>query len=797
MNTTEATSRIKINKLLEETGWDLQKDVNPEAYIGEGFIDYLLLNPRGLPIAVLEAKSEKHDPLDGKYQAEKYAKAKKCRFIILSNGEEHYFWDTSKESERPILRFPTQKDLEKLQYYPRKKKLSGIILNDDFIVKSQGNVAESEKRFLRDYQMAGLQAIMNAYDNRGKREFLLEMATGTGKTLLAAAIIKLFLKSGNAQKVLFLVDRIELAQQAKQNLEGYLTEYTVCIFKEKKDLASSHNIIIATVQSLGMNANYRKYFSPFEFDLLFSDEAHRSIYGTNKVILEYFEAIKIGLTATPKDYLKNLDVEKLRDEDPRKLEARIEKDTYQTFGCESEDPTFRFSLQKAVQHEPPYLVNPVIYDKRSDKTTKLLSEKGWSDVFVTDEGLEVEETFKLRALERKVFSDSLNRLMASEFLKVAQKDPLTGEIGKTIIYCISQKHAEKIVQLLNQFTDKLWPNKYKGTFARRITSNVVGSQDLSKRFRNNKLGNTRIVATVSMMTTGYDCPDLLNIAFMRPVFSPTEFIQMKGRGTRRFTFTDEKSGIKIEKQNFNIVDFFAVCEYFEEVIDYLEPMKLSVNKVKKTTGDIDFDLGEILSDLKLPIKSEKYVYLGADGIILDKRLIVDKECMKIDREMYRDKFEQELKTLKIKDSHFDRAIKESDFDTAQLLVEEKLLNRPEYFFTLESLRRAYAADNTLVDFIKKGLGVIDKLPSKYDRIDEEFQRLRLLKSTLPSNKLFAIKEIFTNYLADKDYRQRLESQDYSVIADPTVGGTLAFGDLEKQEIQMIVSYIKENNIQTI
>ena len=283
----EPVARLKINELLKEAGWDLLKDIHPEYYTGEGFIDYLLLDSRGLPVLVLEAKSEKHDPLDGKYQAEKYARAKKCCFIILSNGEEHYFWNLDKETEKPILRFPTQKDLEKLRELPKRKKLSDIPFNTDFIVLSQGNISEKEKRYLRDYQIDAVRSIVNAYDNQDKRGFLLEMATGTGKTLLAAAIIKLFFKSGNAQKILFLVDRIELAQQAKQNLEAYLTEYTVCIFKEKKDFASSFNIVIATIQSLGIHSNYRKYFSPFEFDLIISDEAHRSIYGSIPLLLQF------------------------------------------------------------------------------------------------------------------------------------------------------------------------------------------------------------------------------------------------------------------------------------------------------------------------------------------------------------------------------------------------------------------------------------------------------------------------------------------------------------------------------
>ena len=161
------------------------------------------------------------------------------------------------------------------------------------------------------------------------------------------------------------------------------------------------------------------------------------------------------------------------------------QDTYKTFGCESGEPTFRFDLKDAVTHEPPYLVNPVIYDKRSDKTNQMQSEEGWQDAFIDEiTGEQVEETFKIRQLERKVFSDSLNHLIVDEFLKTAKKDPITGEIGKSIIYCISQNHASKIARILNEVADKNWPGKYSGhsgVFARQITSNVVGSQELTKK----------------------------------------------------------------------------------------------------------------------------------------------------------------------------------------------------------------------------------------------------------------------------------------------------------------------------
>ena len=216
----EAKARIKINSLLQESGWrffddnsgtkniEVEGDVKMESlgdnfeHVKKGFIDYLLLDTKGFPLAVLEAKSQSKDPLDGKYQAENYAKAKRCRFVILSNGDVHYFWDLNQSAEKIILKLPTQKDLTKLLQALSAMPLGGIEVKNDWIVQSQGAVANEDKKYLRDYQLDAIKTISNNFDNGGRR-FLLEMATGTGKTLLAAALIKLFLKTGNASRILF------------------------------------------------------------------------------------------------------------------------------------------------------------------------------------------------------------------------------------------------------------------------------------------------------------------------------------------------------------------------------------------------------------------------------------------------------------------------------------------------------------------------------------------------------------------------------------------------------------------
>lgn len=258
MAAKEAKSRIKINKLLEDTGWRFFDDRNGKANVvleptikltqamidalGEnfektttGFIDFLLLDAQGFPLVVLEAKSEDKNPLIGKEQARKYAKAQNCRFVILSNGNLHYFWDLEQGNPHIITRFPTPDSIKSYhRFQPCPDKLVIEPVSKDYIVLTQmpgyaneagwKNAAErsvfiekNRLRFMRVYQERAVHSIQQAV-KEGKSRFLFEMATGTGKTLAAAAVIKLFLRTGNARRVLFLVDRLELEDQANKAL---------------------------------------------------------------------------------------------------------------------------------------------------------------------------------------------------------------------------------------------------------------------------------------------------------------------------------------------------------------------------------------------------------------------------------------------------------------------------------------------------------------------------------------------------------------------------------------------------
>jgi len=662
----EAKARIKINKLLEQAGWRFFDDENGKANIqlennvkitrthfnefGEdfektvnGYIDFLLLDENGFPLVVLEAKREDKNPLDGKEQARKYAKSINVRYVILSNGNLHYFWDMESGNPKIITQFPTQESLKSHSTFkPNPQSLINELVNEDYIVLTQKPDYASDPRWgdesqrndflkdnklmlLRPYQKKAVNCIQDVV-SKGNDRFLFEMATGTGKTLVAATVIKLFLRTGNAKRVLFLVDRIELEDQAWKAFTRYLkNDYKTVIYKQNRDDWQKAEIVVTTVQSLLVNNKYQNLFSPTDFDLVISDEAHRSIGKNSRAVFEYFMGYKLGLTATPKDYLKN--IKDINERDPREIERRLLMDTYKTFGCESGEPTFRYSLLDGVKDG--WLINPVVVDARTEITTQLLSDQGYSVMVTNEEGEVQEEFYTHRDFERKFFSEKTNRVFCKTFVENALRDPLSGEIGKTIIFCVSQNHASKITQIMNEYAHQAFPDKYNSDFAVQVTSSITDSQQFTINFSNNNLNGktrfldtynsskTRVCVTVGMMTTGYDCEDILNLCLLRPIFSPTDFVQMKGRGTRTYSFSYKQrtdfGGLeesRVEKEKFKLFDFFANCEYFEEKFDYDQVLELP--KVGGDGGDGgDGKETDTFTSYKMdPLKTMKWREIG-------------------------------------------------------------------------------------------------------------------------------------------------------------------------------------------
>lgn len=836
MSAKEAKARIKINKLLEDSGWRFFDDENGKANIvlepnvaitksqmdnlGEdfeklssGFIDFLLLDENSRPLVVLEAKSEDKSPLVGKEQARSYARSQNCRFVILSNGNLHYFWDLEQGNPQIVTAIPTPKSIQSYKKFePNANRLIAESVDSDYIVLSQmpnyaneaGWKNENERpefvqknrlRFLRDYQKRAVHAIQQAV-KENKSRFLFEMATGTGKTLTSAAVIKLFLKTRNAQRVLFLVDRLELEDQANKSFRQLLSnDYTSVIYKEKKDDWRKADIVVTTVQSLMSGDKYKRLFSPTDFDLVISDEAHRSISGNARAVFEYFVGYKLGLTATPKDYLKSFDETKPTTRDPREAERRLMLDTYRTFGCEAGDPTFRYSLLDGVKDG--FLINPVVVDARTDITTKLLSDNGYSVMKVTEDQEDEEQTYFQKDFEKKFFSESTNRVFCESFLKNALRDPVTGEIGKSIVFAVSQLHATKLTQILNEIAHEMFPGKYQSDFAVQVTSQIPDAQQFTINFTNNNLlghshflegyktSKARVCVTVGMMTTGYDCPDILNLALVRPIFSPSDFVQIKGRGTRKHNFAEEifdptlkSENPNIPKTQFKLFDFFANCEYFEDKFNYDEILNLPKPKSPSEGGE---------PPLPEPPSGE-YINTSPDMVVSNTETQIGLQGMKIDR-MFFEKFEDVVKA----DPALKEKVEAEQWDQAITHLKEKVFDKPNEFFTLEKLRKAAGVDRRLGirELLEKAFGLIPGFKSKNDILEEEFQRFILDHHPDCPEAIMAMKYYFKAYATDPKLREIIDNKDYSALnVNPTLG-MAAFKEVPPEWRTKIPEYVKD------
>ena len=831
----EATARIKIDELLKKAGWRFFADGNKLANIRlessvditkqdldndnfekseKGKADFLLLSNKGFPLIVLEAKSGNKDPLIGKEQARQYARSLNCRFVLLSNGNLHYFWDLQRGNPYQITSFPTPRsfaeyskadppDPQRLADEPIEKDYIALTQKADYALQAAWKnknerhdfIQSQGLRFLRRYQLRAIHALQRAARN-GQDRFLFEMATGTGKTLVSAAVIKLFLRTNNARRVLFLVDRLELEEQAHKVFDNLLSpDFTSIIYKERRDDWRRAEIVVSTVQSLLFNNKFQRFFSPTDFDLVISDEAHRSIGGNARAVFNYFVGYKLGLTATPRDYLKGFDNANTPTHDPRQTERRLLLDTYRTFGCESGQPTFRYSLLDGVRDK--VLINPTVVDARTEVTAQLLSNKGFMVAFTDDTGEDRETTYKQREFEKKFFSDETNALFCKTFLRNALRDPISGEIGKSIIFAVSQHHAARLTQTLNEMADRMFPNKYQSDFAVQVTSQIDKAQQFAVQFANNKLlgsGNfnpqyhtskARVCVTVGMMTTGYDCPDILNIGLFRPIFSPTDFIQIKGRGTRLHNFlhdlTDDNLKDNVaepEKKTFKLFDFFANCEYFETQYNYDEVIPLPQSSGGKN----------LQSDNSPTVYPDAYQYTGADHIDSIQEEQIGAKGMKIDR-MFFNRFADTVR----QDETIASAVESGQWDNVIDYINRKVFNKPEEYYTLDKLRRAAAVDRrlTLREILEKIFNLIPRFKSKSELLEEEFNKFIADHKPDESETIPAIKTYFKAYLTSGRTRDIIDGQRFSELSTNPDFSIHDYQAVPKKYRALVPEYIKD------
>ncbi|PKY10546.1 restriction endonuclease subunit R [Acidithiobacillus marinus] len=554
MTRTEAQTRSElIDSQLTQSGWNVKDPTQvieefdiltplplgvaePRTpYEGHQFSDYVLLGKDRKPLAVVEAKKTSKDAALGREQAKQYCYniqkqlGGELPFCFYTNGHEIYFWDLDNYPPRKIVGFPTRDDLERFQYIRRNRKP----LTQELINTSIAG---------RDYQIRAIRAVLEGIEQK-KRDFLLVMATGTGKTRTCIAMVDALMRAGHAEKVLFLVDRIALREQALAAFKEHLPHEPRWPNVGEKLIAKDRRIYVSTYPTmLNIIRDESQQLSPHFFDFIVVDESHRSIYNTYKEVLDYFKTITLGLTATPTDI--------------------IDHNTFQLFHCEDGLPTFAYTFEEAVNNVPPYLCSFQVMKIQtrfqmegiSKRTISLEDQKK-----LLLEGKEIEEiNFEGSQLEKQVINKGTNALIVKEFMEECIKDGSGVLPGKTIFFCSSKAHARRIEEIF----DKLFP-QYKGELAKVLVSDdprVYGKGGLLDQFTNNDM--PRVAISVDMLDTGIDVREIVNLVFAKPVYSYTKFWQMIGRGTRLLEAAKPKPWCT-EKDVFLILDCWDNFEYFK------------------------------------------------------------------------------------------------------------------------------------------------------------------------------------------------------------------------------------------
>ncbi len=474
-------------------------------YDGHQFSDYVLLGKDGQPLAVVEAKKTSRDAELGREQAKQYCYNIQKQyggdlpFCFYTNGLEIFFWDLGNYPPKKVVGYPTRDDLERYHYIrEHRKPLAEELINTSIVG--------------RDYQIRAIRAVMEGIEKK-KMNFLLVMATGTGKTRTCIALVGALMRAGYAERALFLVDRIALREQGLRAFKEHLPNEPRWPKTGEKNIASDRRIYVSTYPTmLNIIRDEKNSLSPHFFDLIVIDESHRSIYNTYGEVLDYFKTITLGLTATPTDI--------------------IDHNTFNLFDCEDGLPSFAYTYEEAVENIPPYLCNfqvMKVHTKFQDEgiSKRTISLEDQKKLIL--EGKEIEEiNFEGTQLEKQVINKGTNALIVKEFMEECIKDANGVLPGKTIFFCSTKSHAYRMEKIF----DSLYP-EYCGELAKVLVSEdsrVYGKGGLLDQFSNNDM--PRVALSVDMLDTGIDIQEIVNLVFAKPVYSYTKFWQMIGRGTR-------------------------------------------------------------------------------------------------------------------------------------------------------------------------------------------------------------------------------------------------------------------------
>ena len=539
----EKTTRDKfIDEYLKEAGWALDHEDDREYEVsgmpntkGIGFVDYVLWGDDGKPLGLVEAKRTRRDPKEGQRQAELYADCLEAQFgqrpiIFYSNGYTHWMWDNEMYPPREVQGFYKKVELELLvQRRSSRKELATAEISTTIVE--------------RYYQTRAIRNIGETFEKENRRKALLVMATGAGKTRTVVALSDLLMRCNWAKRVLFLADRVALVKQAVNAFKEHLPDTTVVNLVEDKE--TDGRVFVSTYPTMmGLideSNDGERRFGPGHFDLVVIDEAHRSVFQKYRSILDYFDSLLVGLTATPKE--------------------DVDHNTYGLFGLEIGEPTDAYSLDEAVADGflvpmkavsmPTYFMQAGIkYDDLSEPEKEQWDELEWDD-----QG-NIPDSVAAREMNRSLFNEDTVDKVLEQLMTRGQKVAGGDRLGKTIIFAQNQKHADFIQERF----DANYP-KEKGSFARTITFKVEYAQSLIDDFSfQDPPKPPHIAISVDMLDTGIDVPEVLNLVFFKPVRSKTKFWQMIGRGTR---LCPDVFAPGEDKQFFYVFDVCGNFEFFD------------------------------------------------------------------------------------------------------------------------------------------------------------------------------------------------------------------------------------------
>lgn len=569
-----------------------------------GYIDYVIYDRTQKPIAVIEAKRTSISEEAGAQQARDYADALKKELnlnyrpiIYYTNGYTIKIQDRLGYPARQVLNFASIEDLEKLI----KRQIPGDIDAKKSIVDKEADTTVINRSKLIEAVKEMIDS-MNT-DGQLRRKGLLVLPCGVGKTRTAVALTKILLKNDWVENILFLADRNNLVSNAEKPFKKYISGVVSDISAENPDRDLKARVCICTYNSmLNMLDKPKKEFSVGHFDLIFVDEAHRSLFNVYRAIFDYFDSFLIGLTATPS--------------------KALDRSTYEILDLDVDKPTFEVKFEEAVNLG--YLVS----FKAFDKSSKIMQEGVKYDELTEKEKEEAEElgagsgdTIDALRFKRTINSsgDLLNAntidRMFSDLFANGLKVEKGNKIGKTLIFARDHKHAEEIVKRF-----KLRYASLGDDFCQIIDNQVNKNKTRQDNFAK-KDSNPQIVVSVDMMDTGVDIPEIVNLVFFKNVLSKIKFDQMWGRGTRTCedlyvispskdyfegrTKDDTRQEYK-DKQGFFVFDYCKNFEFFDMHPDGIDPTN-TINLNQKIFS-VSLDILSALEDIKYQEKADYKAY---------------------------------------------------------------------------------------------------------------------------------------------------------------------------------------------